>query len=186
MEGVLGVESTVGVGSVFWCELNSVAEPHLSIEEGESTALAQPHVPRGARLRTLLYVEDNPANLKLVEQIIARYPDIHLLTAVNGTGGIESARVSKPDVILMDINLPDINGFEALKILRADPATSHIPVIALSANAMPRDLEKGLEAGFYRYLTKPIKVKEFMDTLNAAMEFAEKQLVRVHNGEQVL
>ena len=74
----------------------------------------------------------------------------------------------------MDINLPGISGIEALKILREDPATAHIPVVALSANAMPRDIEKGLEAGFFRYLTKPIKVNEFMDTLNAALEFAEE------------
>ena len=76
----------------------------------------------------------------------------------------------------MDINLPDINGFEALRILREDPATAHIPVVALSANAMPRDIEKGLEAGFFRYLTKPIKIMEFMDTLHAALEFAAKRL----------
>jgi len=74
----------------------------------------------------------------------------------------------------MDINLPGISGIEALKILREDPATAHIPVVALSANAMPRDIAKGLELGFFRYLTKPIKVKEFMDTLNAALEFAER------------
>ena len=116
-------------------------------------------------MRTLLYVEDNPANLKLVEQLIARRPDLRLLSAVNGTLGIELARASQPDVILMDINLPGISGIEALKILREDPATAHIPVVALSANAMPRDIEKGLEAGFFRYLTKPIKVNEFMDTL---------------------
>ena len=128
---------------------------------------------RRARLRTLLYVEDNPANMELVEQLIARCPDIQLLTAVNGTLGIELARATLPTVILMDINLPGISGIKALKILREDPATAHIPVVALSANAMPRDIEKGLEAGFFRYLTKPIKVKEFMDTLNAALEFAE-------------
>ena len=74
----------------------------------------------------------------------------------------------------MDINLPGISGIEALRILREDPTTAHIPVVALSANAMPRDIEKGLEAGFFRYLTKPIKVKEFMDTLNAALTFAEE------------
>ena len=74
-----------------------------------------------------------------------------------------------PDVILMDINLPGISGIEALKILRADPATAHIPVIALSANAVPRDIEKGLEAGFFRYLTKPIRVNEFMDALDVAL-----------------
>jgi CheY-like chemotaxis protein len=169
MGGIIGVESTVGVGSVFWFELISVAEPHLSMEGGDAASLAQPQVPRGARLHTLLYVEDNPANLKLVEQIIARHPDIRLLTAVNGNSGIEVARVSQPEVILMDINLPDINGFEALKILRSDPVTAHIPVIAISANAMPRDIERGLKAGFFRYITKPIKVDKFMEALDVAL-----------------
>jgi PAS domain S-box-containing protein len=174
MEGVIGVESTVGVGSVFWFELISAAEPHLSMESGATTASAQPHLPQGARLHTLLYVEDNPANLKLVEQIIARRSDIRLLTAVNGTNGIEIARVSQPDVILMDINLPGINGYEALEILRSDPATARIPVIALSANAMPLDIERGLKAGFFRYITKPIKVKEFTAALDVALESAER------------
>jgi CheY-like chemotaxis protein len=76
----------------------------------------------------------------------------------------------------MDINLPGISGIEALKILREDPATAHIPVIAISANAMPHDIEKGLQAGFFRYLTKPIKVKEFSDVLNEVLEFAEKSI----------
>jgi PAS domain S-box-containing protein len=172
MGGVIGVESTVGVGSVFWFELISVARPHLSIEGGGAAALAQPRVPCAARLHTLLYVEDNAANLKLVEQIIARRPNIRLLTAVNGNGGIEVARASLPDVILMDINLPGISGIQALKILRADPATAHIPVLAISANAMPRDMKKGLDAGFFRYLTKPIVVDEFMDALGTALEFS--------------
>ena len=85
---------------------------------------------------------------------------------------VERLRLEKPDVILLDINLPDINGFEALKILRSDPATAHIPVVALSANAMPLDTERGLKAGFFRYITKPIKVKELMDTLNVALAYA--------------
>ncbi len=172
MGGVIGVESTVGVGSVFWFELISVARPQLSMVRGDAAALAQPPVPRGARLHTLLYVEDNPANLKLVEQIIARHPDIRLLTAVNGNGGIEIARASRPDVILMDINLPGMSGIQALNILRADSATAHIPVLAISANAMPRDRKKGLDAGFFRYLTKPIVVDEFMDALGTALEFS--------------
>ena len=142
--------------------------------------MAQPHVPRGVGLHTLLYVEDNPANLKLVEQIIARHPDIRLLTAVTGDRGIEIARVSEPDVILMDINLPGINGFEALKILRSDPATARIPVIAISANAMPLDIERGLKAGFFRYLTKPIKVNEFEEALDVALEFAGKQSAKTN------
>ncbi len=107
------------------------------------------------------------------------------MTVVNGTLGIELARATQPQVILMDINLPGISGIEALKILREDPATAHIPVVALSAKAMPRDIANGLELGFFRYLTKPIKVKEFMDTLNATLEFAERtvdqaQARRVH------
>ena len=185
MEGVLGVESTVGVGSVFWCELISAAAPQLEIQSGEVEASVRPQLPDGTPRRTLLYVEDNPANMKLVEQLIARCPDIELLTAANGTLGIEIARAARPRVILMDVNLPGISGIEALKILLEDPATAHIPVVALSANAMPRDIAMGLELGFFRYLTKPIKVKEFMDTLNEAMEFAERTVDQPHHAEQM-
>jgi PAS domain S-box-containing protein len=174
MGGVIGVESAVGVGSLFWFELNSADAPELSVEGAEPIAPAKLQVQSGTRLRTLLYVEDNPANMKLVEQLVARRPDMSLLTAANGHSGIELARAAQPAAILMDINLPDISGFEALKILREDPATAHIPVVAISANAMPRDIEKGLQAGFFRYLTKPVKISEFMDTLNVVMEFAEQ------------
>jgi CheY-like chemotaxis protein len=142
-------------------------------------------LPVGAPQRTVLYVEDNPANMKLVEQLIARSPEIQLLTAVNGTLGIEIARAAQPQVILMDINLPGLSGIEALKILRNDPATAHIPIVALSANAMPRDIAMGLELGFFRYLTKPIKVKEFMETLNMALEFAERTAGQAQDAEQM-
>ena len=91
---------------------------------------------------------------------------MRLLTAVNGPLGIELAHAALPDVILMDINLPGMSGTEAMQILRKDPVTAHIPVVALSANAIPYDIEKGLQAGFFRYLTKPIKVAEFMTTLD--------------------
>jgi len=175
MGGAIGVDSAVGTGSVFWIELISAAAPQLAVEGGEAAAHAPPHVPHGARLRTLLCVEDNPANLKLVEELIARRPDLRLLTAVNGTLGIELARAAQPEMILMDVNLPDISGIEAMKILREDPVTAHIPIVALSANAMPRDIKRGLEAGFFRYLTKPIKVNEFMDTLRMALESAEQR-----------
>ncbi len=127
----------------------------------------------GTALRTLLYVEDNRANMQLVEQLIARRPDMRLLTAEDGTRGIALARTHQPKVILMDINLPGISGVQALKILRADPATAHIPVLAISANAMPHDIKVGLEAGFFRYLTKPIRVNEFMNALDMALEAAE-------------
>ena len=178
MGGVIGVESTVGKGSVFWIELNLTAEQHGVDGAAKLTAVAQAKVRGDAQLRTLLYVEDNPANLMLVEDLIARRPDIRLLSARDGDRGVEIARASLPDVILMDINLPGISGIEALRILAADPATAQIPVIALSANAIPRDIEKGLEAGFFRYLTKPLKVNEFMDTLDVALKFAAMESAR--------
>jgi len=169
------VESTVGKGSVFWIEMNLTPEPQTDIGAGEPLALTQAPIQADAQLRTLLYVEDNPANLMLVEDLIARRPDMRLLSARDGINGVAIARASRPDVILMDINLPGISGIRALRILAEDPATAHIPVVALSANAMPRDIEKGMEAGFFRYLTKPIKVNEFMDTLDVALQFADAQ-----------
>jgi signal transduction histidine kinase/AmiR/NasT family two-component response regulator len=177
MKGEIGVESTIGVGSVFWIELNLTAEPQPAAA-AEPAAVAQAQVHADGLLRTLLYVEDNPANLMLVEDLIARRPDLRLLSAMDGNRGIEIARASRPDVILMDINLPGISGIQALKILRADPATAHIPVVALSANAIPRDIEKGLAAGFFRYLTKPIKVNQFMDALDVALKFAKTESAR--------
>jgi len=183
MGGVIGVESTVGGGSVFWFELNSAAAPQLAVDTAVRAAIAPAQVRHGAARRTVLYVEDNSANLKLVEQLIARHPNMRLLSALNGNLGIELARANRPDVILMDINLPGISGVEALKILREDPATAHIPVVALSANAMPRDIEKGLRAGFFRYITKPIKVDEFMDMLNVALEFAGQRARRSNKDE---
>jgi PAS domain S-box-containing protein len=173
MGGVIGVESAVGKGSVFWIEFDLTAEPQLAAGATPFAAPAQAPLQAGARVRTLLYVEDNPANLMLVEDLIARRTDIQLLSATDGIRGIEIAHASRPDVILMDINLPDISGIEVLRILTEGPATSHIPVVALSANAMPRDIEKGLKAGFFRYLTKPIKVNEFMDTLDLALKLAQ-------------
>ena len=179
MDGVIGVESSIGKGSTFWVELQSTAPLTLPLGSEEMVA------PEAAATtleghRTLLYVEDNPANLQLVERLIARRNDLRLLTAVDGNRGVELARTCFPDVILMDINLPGISGIEALKILRDDKTTAHIPVLALSANAMPRDVQRGIAAGFFRYLTKPIKVGEFMDALNVALAFAEENHAAVN------
>ncbi len=188
MGGKIGVKSTVGVGSEFWIELVWDVMPQLAAENILPTELALPaqgNTQSNPARCTLLYVEDNPANLMLVEQIIEGQPHIRMLSARDGNLGIALARAHLPDVILMDINLPGINGFQVLKILREDPITAHIPVLAISANAMPRDIEKGLEAGFFRYLTKPIKVNEFMNALDDALKFSEMELVNSNETGQI-
>jgi CheY-like chemotaxis protein len=110
--------------------------------------------------------------LKLIQEIISYRPDLLLLTAADASLGIELARAHQPEVILMDINLPDISGNEALIVLRKDSRTAHIPVIALTANAMPRDVANSMAFGFFRYLTKPINIDEFLEALDSALEFA--------------
>ena len=187
MGGSIGATSQVGVGSVFWVELQAAlaaapfahAMPPASVDHVNAAA--------GAPVRTVLCVEDNPANLLLVARLLSRRTDIQLISAKDGRSGIELARSARPDVILMDINLPGISGITALRILAGDAATAHIPVVALSANAMPRDIEKGLEAGFFHYLTKPIKLAEFMDTLDLALLHASANtgLQRAGNPEVV-
>ncbi len=173
MGGLIGAESTIGKGSVFWFELDLIAAPVLTLQNFNISLSTKPGLLGETRFHTLLYVEDDSANMQLVEHIFARHPEIILLTAVNGIGGIEIARASLPNVILLDINLPDIDAFAVMKILKSDPTTEHIPVIAVSANAMPFDVEKGLRAGFFRYITKPIRVSELMNAVNNALEFSD-------------
>jgi len=183
MGGEIGAKSAVGVGSVFWIELATTAAAELAVGSTAMKAVAGIQFQSGTRTRTVLCVEDNPANLMLVENVIARRPDIRLLTARDGSSGVAIARSARPDVILMDLNLPGISGIDALHLLAEDPLTAHIPVIALSANAMPRDIERGLQAGFFRYLTKPIKVPEFLETLDIALRLAESTGARAVQPE---
>ncbi len=173
MGGKIGVQTRVGTGSTFWFELSSAEAPHLTAEELAMPAAMTHHVRLLGPQRTLLYVEDNVANLELVAQIIARRPDLALLTATDGALGVQVARDNLPDLILMDINLPGLNGYQALRRLQKDPLTTHIPVIATSANAMAGDIERGLDAGFVRYLTKPINVADFMLAIDETLKAKE-------------
>lgn len=120
--------------------------------------------------KTVLYIEDNPVNLTLVKKIIEKKTDYHFLSAVEPMSGLECANSEIPDLILLDIFLPGIDGYEVLKRLQENPDTANIPVIALSANAMQNDIDKGRAAGFIEYLSKPIDVAGFLETINQVLD----------------
>ena len=177
MGGTIGVTSTPGMGSVFWIELRS-AGPAPALDAGDLEKI-QAQVPLRADAAhaadapaTVLYVEDNPASLSLVQQILGYREDLRLLSAPDGRLGVELARAHLPKLILMDVNLPGLDGGQARTLLQADPRTAHIPIIALTANAMPRDVAQGLAAGYFRYLTKPIDVEQLLDVVDSALEYA--------------
>ncbi|MGG7604677.1 ATP-binding protein [Massilia sp. BKSP1R2A-1] len=174
MGGEIGVTSSPGVGSVFWIELATTAPlaPHAPEGADEQPEDVQTLPSGGGSLlnpHLILYVEDNPANLRLVEEIVRFRRDLRLLSAPDGHMGLSLARAHQPELILMDLNLPGMSGIEVLRQLRADPVTSNIPVIALTANAMQRDIERGQAAGFNRYLTKPIDIDRFTEAINSTL-----------------
>jgi signal transduction histidine kinase len=165
MGGRIGVESTRGVGSTFWIELPVAEKSRADIARENIRVLED----KNDRLRevsgTVLYVEDNPDNLKLMELIVSRTEGISLISAHNALLGIELAKTRAPDLIILDINLPGMDGFEALKELQGLTATRHIPVIALSANVLTREVKRGIDAGFLRYLTKPVQIAEVTEAI---------------------
>ncbi|MEO5338296.1 MAG: ATP-binding protein [Magnetospirillum sp. WYHS-4] len=172
MGGRIGLDSEAGVGSTFWFELP------LACEEVRPAVPAIPDPdsspPSIGGRHAILYVEDNPANLTLMEQILARFEGVTMLTAPNAEIGIELARAHRPDLILMDINLPGMDGFAALRELRRLEETRDIPVMALSASAMPRDIERGIKAGFRMYLTKPLDVPQTIRAIDLALNPADR------------
>ena len=179
------MHSTVGVGSVFWFELISATESQLALEGCKSQELtAKTYI--GTQQYTVLYFEDNPINSSLIKELIEEdRPDIHLLIAGNGNLGIELARIHLPDVILMDITLPDMNGIEAMEILLKDPLTAHTPIVALSADAMPHHILKGMEAGFFRYICKPFELNEFMFVIDEALEFRKSRFASMSKTKEI-
>ena len=171
MGGRLEVQSTPGEGSCFSMYMPGAAPTGAGVEARQAPAAAASAMSADSAShalsagRRVLYVEDNPANMRLVKQILSKFGIAEVLEAVTGEEGVEVAIREQPDSILMDINLPGMSGIEAMRELRADPRTAHIPVIALSADAMPEAVQSGLDAGFAEYLTKPVNVAKLMKAL---------------------
>ncbi|MGM0595179.1 MAG: PAS domain-containing protein [Pseudomonadota bacterium] len=171
MGGSIGVESQPGKGSRFWIELPGESEVKTASKADAGPKTLATEQPPSAEY-TVLYIEDNPVNLKLVSQLLGRRGHIHLLTAHEPQLGLELAAAHRPALILLDTNMPEMDGYQVLERLRAEPQLCDIPVVAVTANAMPRDIERGRAAGFDDYLTKPLNIPQFISTVERFLRAA--------------
>jgi len=181
MDGEIGVESTAGLGSTFWVRLPTSDGHPEPAHPTTGTATLEPPRSVNLQLWDVLCIEDNPANLRLIERILARRPDVRLLTASAPGLGLELAAAHRPALILLDINLPDMDGYDVMNCLREHPATRDIPVVAISANAMPKDLARGKAAGFADYLTKPLDVDRLLRVVDDVIGKAVPILAGISN-----
>ncbi len=168
MGGTMGAESVLGQGTTFWVELPLVARPEEQTD-GRREKVHSAHTPRRQGEGTLLYIEDNLSNLRLVERIIARLPGVKLISAIRGRLGLDLAREHRPDLILLDLHLPDVPGDEVLRRLRQDAQTRHIPVVVISADANPGQVRRLLDTGARAYLTKPIDIAQLLALLQESL-----------------
>lgn len=166
MHGHLDFQSTEGVGTEFWIDLPLASEWNQQQKEIIKSVDYVPTQLAFKNHKHVLYIEDNPTNIRLLQQFFERHSCLSLDVAEEPFIGIYKARSTQPDLIILDINLPGMDGFEALNVLKNDPMTQHIPVVGLSANAMPYDIERGIKSGFFEYLTKPVDMNKLIETLN--------------------
>jgi PAS domain S-box-containing protein len=164
MGGTIGVRSAVGEGATFWLELCVTEAPLRTLERATAPAAAEMKGPSSAC--TVLYIEDNLSNVRLMEDIFAIRPELKLVTAVQGQLGLDLAREHRPNLIFLDLHLPDLPGHQVLRRLRSDPRTRAIPVIVISADTTTGQVKRLLEAGAQDYLTKPIDVKKLLTVLD--------------------
>ena len=171
MGGTMGVESTVEVGSTFWLELELDATATATVERPERVEEASDAIPGGPY--AVLYVEDNASNVRLVEQILRRQPAVTLTVAMRGLEGLDIARNDPPDLVLLDLHLPDLPGEEVLRMLRRDPRTEAVPVVVVSADATPGQAERLRGEGAQEYLTKPLDVRRLLEVLRDHLPAAQ-------------